>query len=283
MRKILLAGSVLIVAVLIGAGIYYYKMQQNSTQTLTFYGNVDIREVDLSFRVSGRIQNMRFEEGNHVNRGEVLAVLDKDTYQEDLAMAKSMYKEAVAAEQNAQRIFKRRTRLISTGAVSQAQFDDSKAALEESLARTQTALVRIAQAETALEDTQILAPTSGTILTRVREPGAIVNVAQTVYTLTVDNPVWVRAFVDEPKLGDIYPGQKALVYTDSRPGKPYKGHIGYIASQAEFTPKTVETTELRTDLVYRFRIVVDNPDNGLRQGMPVTIKIIEADERNKQG
>jgi HlyD family secretion protein len=65
----------------------------------------------------------------------------------------------------------------------------------------------------------------------------------------------------------------ADVYTDSQPAKPYHGQIGFISPVAEFTPKNVETTELRTELVYRLRVIVNDPDNGLRQGMPVTVKL----------
>ncbi len=128
-------------------------------------------------------------------------------------------------------------------------------------------------AETALADTAIAAPADGTILTRIREPGAIVGAGASVYTLALDRPVWVRAYVAEPDLGRVHPGQRALVYTDSRPDAPYPGQIGFVSPTAEFTPKSVQTTELRTDLVYRLRVVVGEPDDGLRQGMPVTVRI----------
>jgi HlyD family secretion protein len=85
--------------------------------------------------------------------------------------------------------------------------------------------------------------------------------------------VWVRVYVDEPDLGRVRPGARVHLYTDSNPQHPYEGHIGYISPTAEFTPKSVETPNLRTDLVYRLRVVVDNADDALRQGMPVTAKL----------
>ena len=94
--------------------------------------------------------------------------------------------------------------------------------------------------------------------------------------------MWIRAFVSEEGLGLIYPGMPAEIYTDSRKDYAYQGHIGFISPVAEFTPKTVETTQLRTDLVYRLRIIVDNPDWGLRQGMPVTIKLSLRDHKETQ-
>jgi HlyD family secretion protein len=94
-----------------------------------------------------------------------------------------------------------------------------------------------------------------------------------VATLSLNDPVWIRAYVPEPDLGKIWPGMPAEIFTDTRPEHPYKGQVGFISPEAEFTPKNVETPRLRTDLVFRLRVVADNPDEGLRQGMPVTVKL----------
>ena len=91
-------------------------------------------------------------------------------------------------------------------------------------------------------------------------------------TLSLTRPVWVRAYVNEVSLNQAKPGTELLVYTDGRPDKPYHGKIGFVSPTAEFTPKTVETPDLRTDLVYRLRIIVTDADDALRQGMPVTVK-----------
>ena len=93
-----------------------------------------------------------------------------------------------------------------------------------------------------------------------------------MYTLSLRDPVYVRAYVSEPDLGRIAPGASVRVYTDSS-DKAYRAQIGFISPRAEFTPKTVETTDLRTDLVYRLRVVVTDADEGLRQGMPVTVDV----------
>lgn len=101
----------------------------------------------------------------------------------------------------------------------------------------------------------------------------MVSAGQIVATLSLKDAVWVYVYVPEPQLGKIAPGMRAEIFTDTRPKKPYIGHVGYISPEAEFTPKNVETTELRTSLVYRLRIVAENPDDGLRQGMPVTVTL----------
>ena len=134
----------------------------------------------------------------------------------------------------------------------------------------------MSQAERRLADGELIAPGAGEILTRARERGAIVSPGETVFTLTLTTPVWVRTYVNEVDLGRVQPDMPAFVRTDSAPGKTYRGHVGFISPTAEFTPKSVETRELRTDLVYRLRIVVDNPDGGLRQGMPVTVGFDES-------
>jgi HlyD family secretion protein len=95
----------------------------------------------------------------------------------------------------------------------------------------------------------------------------------TVYALSLQSPVWVRAYISEPQLGLIHPGAMVKLYTDTRPDDAYDGQVGFISPVAEFTPKSVETQELRADLVYRFRVVVRNPDKALRQGMPVTVRL----------
>jgi HlyD family secretion protein len=127
-------------------------------------------------------------------------------------------------------------------------------------------------AATDLGDAILSASVSGTVVTRAREPGAIVAPGETVYTLSIDRPLRLRAYVAETELRRISPGMAVEVSADGNP-KVYRGTIGHISPRAEFTPKSVETEDLRTDLVYRLRILVRDPDDGLRQGQPVTIRI----------
>jgi len=145
------------------------------------------------------------------------------------------------------------------------------AAAQAQLKAAESELNRI---QLQVTDTTLLAPSDGIVLVRAVEPGTMLAAGQTAYSLSLTDRSWVRAYIDQPHLGDIHPGMRAEVYTDARPDEAYTGHIGFIASQAEFTPKNVETEEVRSDLVFRFRIVVDNPDEGLRQGMPVTVRLL---------
>ena len=148
---------------------------------------------------------------------------------------------------------------------------------QEDIAAAEASLAALAAARDLaaqrLEDTRLLAPAAGVIRTRVLEPGAMAAPGAPVFTLALTDPLWVRAYISEPDLGLVHEGMRAEVRTDTLPDKTYQGWVGFISSTAEFTPKTVETTELRTKLVYRARIFVCDPQEELRLGMPVTVTL----------
>jgi HlyD family secretion protein len=308
-----------------GVAWFYHQHHIKNETTLALYGNVDIREVTLGFRVPGKLANLRCDEGDKVKAGDIIASLDAEPFSnqvasvqanveslrarlqlretgnrpEEIAQARSLVSEREATATNAERLFKRADELLSAKAVSTQDRDNAAANYDEAKARLKSARdnlalleagfrvedvaqakAEFAQAEAGLataklqlQDTVLTAPSDGVILTRAQEAGAILQAGSPVFTVSLVNPVWVRAYVHEPDLGRIHPGMKVKVRTDSRRDKPYTGQIGFISDRAEFTPKSVETTELRTALVYRLRIVVADPDEGLRQGMPVTVTL----------
>ncbi|MGA9828095.1 MAG: HlyD family efflux transporter periplasmic adaptor subunit, partial [Rhodanobacteraceae bacterium] len=128
-------------------------------------------------------------------------------------------------------------------------------------------------ATNALADAVLKAPADGTIRNRILEPGDMASPQQPVYTLALTDRIWVRTYVSETDLGRIHPGMAATVTTDSYPDKVYHGSIGYISPTAEFTPKSIETPEVRTTLVYQVRVYVSDADNQLRLGMPATVHV----------
>lgn len=292
---------------------------------LTLYGNVDIREVTLGFRVSGRLATLSVDEGDSVHAGQELARLDtvpielelnearanassigarlallRSGYRaEDVEQARATVIERRAALTNAEQTLARQEQLKGTGAVAQRIYDDAVAARDQASARLKAAdqalselrsgyrkqevaeadanharaMATAAQAEQHLTDAVLRAPADGVVLTRAVEPGAIVAAGTPVFTVSLFAPVWARVYVAEPDLGRAAPGRAVLLYTDARPNQPYRGRIGFVSPTAEFTPKNVETPDLRTALVYRARIVVSDPDPALRQGMPVTVRL----------
>jgi HlyD family secretion protein len=254
---------------------YYFDQQHSKNDEIILYGNVDVRQVDLSFRVSGLVKEIYFEEGDLVKTGDLVGILDQQPYLDQVKEAEANVESIKASLHNAEILFKRREELIGDGSISQEDLDNARSTKIVSQANLRSAEAALAVSLTNLYFTEAFAPTEGTILSRIREPGTVVKPSDPIYTLSVTSPVWVRAFVPEPYLGKIYPGMPAHIYTDSARDTVYKGHVGFISPVAEFTPKTVETTQLRTDLVYRLRIYADNPDHGLRQGMPVTVRLLQ--------
>lgn len=293
--------------------------------TLTLYGNVDIRGVDLGFRVGGRLQEMFKDEGDSVKTGEILAKIDREPYEHELAnldaalaaaeadqrlkqagfrteeieQARAALAESQVAKKDAENILARQASLVGGGGTSRQNLESAQAALDAAQQRVNlaeaklklleagyrpeeiaTAQAKVAQAKAAqasaimrLEDTDLKSPSDGVVLTRAVEPGAIVQAGATVLSLSLEHPVWVRAYVHEPELGQVPPGTKVILTTDSQPHRQFHGTVGFVSPKAEFTPKSVETPELRTSLVYRLRIVVADSDGSLRQGMPVTVSL----------
>jgi len=245
--------------------------EKKDINRITLYGNVDVRQVDIGFRVSGQVKQLLFEEGDKVSEGSLMCSMDDTPYDSQLKEALASAESVKANLENAEILLKRRLELIGIGAVSQEDLDNAEARRDQLISDLEAAEANIAIAKDNLSYTKAYAPTNGIILTRIREPGTVVNPADPVYTLSVSSPVWIRAYVSEPELGKVHYGMAAEVYTDT--GRKYSGTVGFISPVAEFTPKTVESTQLRTDLVYRIRVYADNPDNQLVQGMPVTVKL----------
>jgi HlyD family secretion protein len=321
-----------VVAVLSIAGWFIYQQFTATPQRiLTLQGNIDIRQVNVGFRVTGRVKEMKLEEGDVVRAGDLIGTLDDVPYQdqvhlaeaqvaqaqanstkmvngyrpEEIEQAKAQLAQAKANYQNALRYFDRQDALQQSHVISKSDYDNALASrdslkgqvdlaqanlnlelagnrvedIDSAKAQLDNSKANLATAEQNLADCRLFAPIDGVIITRAVEPGTIVSTSSVIYSICQNEPVWVRTYVDESDLGRIYPGMKALVYNDTDPNHPYVGQIGFISPVAEFTPKNVETRELRTDLVYRLRVIIAKPERYLRQGMPVTLRMV--DERRE--
>lgn len=383
MKKII--PIIVIVAAAAGAGYYIYgRLHPQNTNTLTVSGNLELTQVDISFKVPGKLTELDVDEGYYVKKGQVIARIDRDqvesqrsrdeaslnnsrfqydqmetsvqwqrrTLDSDIALhtaelrasqahlaellagsrpqeiqearaavanAKAQHDQAEANWVRAQDLFKDddiskqqydqyRTKLDSTTALlresnerlalvvegrrkedidaaranvvrAQAAVEAAKANQLELKRREQDVLAhradiararaQVAITDSQINDTVVTAPIDGVVLVKSAEVGEVLAAGTTVVTIgDIDHP-WLRAYISESDLGRIKYGQPAELRTDSFPGKTYPGRISFIASQAEFTPKQIQTFEERVKLVYRIKIDVDNRSHDLKLNMPV--------------
>jgi HlyD family secretion protein len=326
MKKKLLVLAVVVLALAVAAWALYRPAADPSR--LTLYGNVDIRQVSLAFDGSDRVAEMRVEEGDRVQAGQVLALLDTRTVALQLAQARAEVDareqallrlrngtrpeevqqaraQAAAAQADAELAARQWQRLRGVAGhtagravskedldsaaarmhVAQARLEAERQALRlaqlgpraediaEAAAARDAAKARVALLQHQIDLAQLKAPRDAVVRARLLEPGDMASPQRPAYTLAIYDPKWIRAYVSEADLGRIRMGMPAQVYTDSHPDQAIAGSIGYISSVAEFTPKSVQTESLRTSLVYEVRILVADPQDRLRLGMPATVYI----------
>jgi HlyD family secretion protein len=332
-KRIIWVGLLSLIALLGGA--WWLTHRATSSGQIVLYGNVDLREVDLAFNDTQRIDSVLVQEGDRVHKGEVLARLDTSRLAPRLAQA-----QAQAAAQQAvlerlrhgsrpQEIAQARANLLLTEANARQARDNrrriealyhgssgravSRQAVDDAIAQSDVAEARVtvsrkalqlallgprredvAQAQAILEgeqaqvallrqelaDAQLRAPLDAVVRSRIAEPGDMASPQKTAFTLALTDPKWVRAYVSEPDLGRVRPGMLASIVVDSYPGKRFEGWVGFISPVAEFTPKTVQTPDLRTSLVYEIRVFVKDPADQLRLGMPATVYLSAAPARS---
>ena len=270
---------VLVLILLVVSLVFLVKSRgKTNPNELTLYGNIEIRQVDLSFQVSGLVSKLLKEEGDTVKKGELIAVLDEQDYNANFKRAEAEVERTLASQKDATDKYKRYAPLGDDDTVSKQEVESLYNAQNKANADYKSAVANRDYLSNQLKYTKLYAPEDGIIMVRVQEPGSNVQKGQPVYTMAKTNPVWVRAYVNETDLGNIKYGDTVAVYTDTTNPKTgnkreYKGQIGYISPVAEFTPKTVQSTDTRTNLVYRIRVYINDTDEYLRQGMPVTIKV----------
>ena len=337
MKKIIIAGIVVMVVIVAITAYWVMNKDEDSVNELTFYGNVDIRQVSLAFEGSGRIKALNVQEGDRVQEGQVLAVLDTQaldiqakqaqaqlvvqqqavdeqdagTRPEEIAQAKAQVVSVQAQLDKATKDLQRYQALFnSTGgkAISKQEIDGAQSnvntaiasvkerqanlVLLEKGARKEDRTAAKAQVDVTkanldlmqykIAQSQLRSPVNALVRARLQEVGDMTTAQKTVYTLALTNPKWVRVYANEADLSEIKIGSTAQVIRDSKPSQPIQGTIGYISSVAEFTPKTVQTEDIRTTLVYEVRVYVQDLNDQLKMGQPVTVKMAKASAHTEQ-
>ena len=384
-KRYLAAGLLL---VLIVVAVRWLGWGSGNQRVLNVSGNIELTEVDISFKTAGRLVTLAVEEGDQVKKGALIARLDQEEllqrresaaasldstrsrllqsgtaieYQrqqaeaqlsrsraeldqakavlqeleigsrrQEIESAKAALARAKAEQQRAQADWERAQSLYKDKDISTARYDEAKAQFESAQAQLQQATeqfdlvqegprkedidgakaqverakanVRLAEAarlelkrlqeeqlarkadtrqataqldvqETLLKNAEVTAPMDGVVLVKSAEPGEVLAAGTTVVTLGNLAKPWLRAYINEQDLGRVKLGTAVKVTTDSFPGKTYSGRVSFIASEAEFTPKQIQTQEERVKLVYRIKIDVDNPAGELKSNMPADAEI----------
>jgi len=239
------------------------------------------------------------QEAQGASAAATLARLEAGSRPEEIRKARAEVDAAMAEARNAKRNAQRLRGLLAKDMVTQEEADNATAIADASTARLRAAQetlklaiegprtedieaarqtlgalrAQLALTKREFADASLSAPANGIIQDRLLEPGDMATPQSPLYTLALMDPVWVRAYATEPDLGKLRQGMIAFVSTDSYPNKRYQAWVGFISPTAEFTPKSVETSELRTHLVYQVRVYACNPQNELRLGMPATVLV----------
>jgi len=327
MKRILL---ILILAAII-AGVLYYFYAGEKEDDGTFIkvsGNIEAIEVDVGFKVSGRIVSRFFEEGDWVDKGKVLAKLDDEdllnrlevaratlasaqarlskllagSRPEEIGQAEAELNQAKFDLENKEGHYERMKPLLGKQVIPQDTFDSAEAAfkmakatyqraaenyqlvkegprkedIDDARAQVEQARASVKLNETQLGYTTLYSPISGVVLVRSGEVGEVVNPGTSILTMADIEKVWLKAYIPETDLSKVKWGQEVIVTTDLRSKKEYKGRISFISSQAEFTPKQIQTEKERVTLVYRIKVDILNKDRELKPGMPADGKILLA-------
>jgi HlyD family secretion protein len=383
--------AVLMLVVLAAAGgaWYWYSGRMKTTNNILVSGNLELTQVDLSFKTAGRMTELTVREGQFVKRGDLIAKLDSaqleqqllrdqaavqsaqsslqqlqtsieyqaatidsdiSTRRAELAQAQARLDELMAGSRpqevqqsqsavadakawndQARLDWERAQTLFAREDISKSQYDQARAKLDSTAAQLRQAQERLAlvqegprkeeiagaraqvaraqaavqtaeanrielrrkkeelaarkseidrtraqvgMTQTQIADATLVAPIDGVVLVKAAEAGEVIAAGSTVVSLGDLTHPWLRAYINETDLGRIKLGSKVQLATDSFPGKTYEGRISFISSEAEFTPKQIQTKEERVKLVYRIKIDVDNSHQELKNNMPVDGEIL---------
>lgn len=285
MRTIIRLLALIVLAAAGYGAWWWYSHRQPAPTELVLYGNVDLREVDLAFNNSERIDKVLATEGDRVHKGQLLAELDTRRLVPQVDQARANVALDSANLDNARIQYQRDIDLSRGSAgrgIAKQDVDNARAAMNVQAAKHDADAAELALLKQQLVDADLFAPSDATVRTRIMEVGEMASPAKPVFSLALTDPKWVRVYVSETDLGHVHPGTAAAVSVDSFPHRRFQGWIGFVSPSAEFTSKTVETPDLRTSLVYEVRVFVKDPDDDLRLGMPATVHVALPKEKARQ-
>ena len=321
--------SLIVLIAVIIAGLAYAFLMRDKKEGNDFIkvsGNIEATEVDVGFKIPGRIVSRFFEEGDWVDQGKVLAKLDEEDLRnrlevsqatlmsararlnkllagsrpEEIREAEANLNQARFDMENKETQYERMKSLFEKRVIPKETLDNAevvfkiakasyqkatenyllvkegprKEDIEDARAQVEQARASVKLNETQLSYTTLYSPISGVVLVKSGEIGEVVKPGTSIVTLADIKNIWLKAYIPETDLSKVKWGQEVIVTTDLHPQKEYRGKVSFISSQAEFTPKQIQTEKERVNLVYRIKVDIPNPDRELKPGMPADGKIL---------
>ena len=254
----LIVGPIIILAIAFGSWFYFFRNKEIEG-ILEASGQVRGTEITISSRIAGRVERLSIKEGQTVGEGEMIAKISSDEIEAQLEQAEASALDVKAKEKEYQRLLDERDRIKASYEAIKNQID--------------SAIAKVKEIEATLKDTNIYAPSKGTIINRLAEEGELVGVGAPIALLIDLSDIYIKIYIPEKDIGKIRLGNPARIYADAFPDKFFEGSITEISQKAEFTPKEVHMKEERTKLVFGVKVGIENPEGYLKPGMPADVKI----------
>jgi len=264
-------------------------------------GMIEATEVTVSAETGGRLEALHFDESDRINKGDTISLIDTVTVALKLEQAQAAYRvmqtqrknalirteQAAVEDSLAQKEFGRISRLLESGSANQQQYDRAETAARQSQLARKTAAVAVQSADAELgrieaemdilkkqlSDCRPISPATGTVVTKYVEEGELITPGRPLIKIARLDTVWVKVYLPPSDLTGIKLGGQAKVDPEDGTHQPLTGIITWISSEAEFTPKNIQTKQARADLVYAVKITIPNNDEILKVGMPVSVTI----------
>ena len=279
--------GILILMIILALVLYFLlssKGEKNKGE-ISASGTIEITEVEASSKLAGRIEKLLVDEGDSVLKDQVLIELETKELQAQLKQAQAAYQVSLAQlaqsksnSENLKTNLERTRQLFKAGSATQQQLDDqetkyqmAKDQLSSATHLTEQNKASIELIQVNIDNSVIKSPINGLVLSKNTEIGEVVMPGSSLLTLGDLYHPWVKIYIKETDLGKVKLGQKAQVKIDTYPDKVFEGKVTYISSQAEFTPKNIQTKEERVKLVFGIKVSLDNPLQILKPGMPADV------------
>lgn len=286
MKKIGIPLGIVIIAA-VAVVFYVARTRLGDKDNIVLSGTIEAVEVDLAFKTGGRVDYIRFEEGDAVSQGDTISELTHREIEariaqadDQIAAARANLKSLKIEMESATRNLRKVTNLIPSGAATVGQKEDLEdkvlgidAAIEAAESAFQSAVSQRDYLQVAYENEFLISPIDGTVLLRSTEPYEVVGPGEVILTVANLTRLEIRIYLPEIYLGRIRNGQDVQIEVDSHPGRKFGGRISRISDKAEFTPKNIQTVDERVKTVYGVTVSTGDHDGVLKPGMPCDVTV----------